>query len=148
MAQTQSIHPTMKTYEDFLKNYENESESAKQQLYKQATWAQKEIQRKKGQYLRRKERKIAARPANYEEEKPKVGRPRKVNPQLHLEEKNASLQTEVETLRKEIVALKESQVQTESAAAEAAAKSKPKPPPSRPSGFPMIIQSTKRSQPS
>lgn len=147
MAQTQSIHPTLKTYEDFLQNYETESESAKQQLYKQATWAQKEIQRKKGQYLRRKERKIAARPANYEEIKPKVGRPRKVNPQeVKLEEEKASLQTELETLRKEIVALKESQVQTESAAE--AAKSKPKPPPSRPSGFPMIIQSTKRSQPS
>jgi len=74
---SKSIHPTMKTYEDFLQNYEKEPESVKKQLYKNYLFATKEVERKKAQYQRRKQRKHAEIAALPEHQRPKVGRPKK-----------------------------------------------------------------------
>lgn len=52
-----SIHPDLKTFEEFIKHYEQDTEDDKKKLYKNYLFAKKESERKKAQYQRRKERK-------------------------------------------------------------------------------------------
>lgn len=100
-----SIHPTKKTYEDFLKSYNADSEDNKRILWKQAQFAEKELIRKRKQYHKKREVYLATTP---EDQRPKVGRPRKVNPhEVKLQEEKQSLQSELEMLRKELADLKE-----------------------------------------
>lgn len=102
-----SIHPTLKTYKDFLQNYEKEPESVKQQLYKSAVWARKEVERKKAQYQRRKLRQQEAILALPEDQRPKskpVGRPRKKTVEDY---KNDIEQIEITRKKKEEEYLKE-----------------------------------------
>jgi hypothetical protein len=97
----------MKTYDEFIHHYNQESESVKQSLYKNYLWVQKELLRKKAQYHRRRERYLANTPI---EQRPKMGRPRKVPlppPIPGPDPEKITLLSEVEALKKELAELKE-----------------------------------------
>ena len=70
-------HPTLKTYQEFITNYQHDTEEEKLCMYKQYVFAQKESLRKKKQYQRRKEKRNAILETLPESQRPKVGRPRK-----------------------------------------------------------------------
>lgn len=109
--------PDKKTLEEFIKHYNLESAEEKERLYKNYLFAQKELDRKKKQYHKKREAFLANTPP---ELRPKPGRPRnireenimlkekteenqKLQEQIQEEQKQkVSLQEELETLRKKI----------------------------------------------
>lgn len=94
-----SIHPDLKTYDEFIKHYEQDTEANKALLYKNYVFARKEAARKKAQYQRRKEKLRKEREALPPEQRPKPGRPRKQTKEEVLQKELETMKTELETTR-------------------------------------------------
>lgn len=90
-----SIHPTLKTYEEFIAYYEKDSPGARQELYKNYQFAVKERQR-----LRNKDKKYREKKKEEKAKLPPVppkkkGRPRKIQTEPSLSSSPQMITSEV-----------------------------------------------------
>ena len=99
------IHPTRKTLEEFKKYHRLDGTVEAEALYRNYLAVQKQYERKKKSYRKKREEFLAHTP---EEQLPKVGRPRKIPIQeLALQEKLQHTKDELEALKKELEELKQ-----------------------------------------